>query len=73
MSHVARLGLFVSLALGLVVLLGTTPAAANDRTCDHLISAPRTSTVDITIAAAGTYCLATDLIMGRELHARQRH
>jgi hypothetical protein len=40
MAHVARLALVLTVTLGLVVLLGTAPAAANDQTRDQLISAP---------------------------------
>jgi len=51
------------LVLGLVALVGVPPVAANDQTCDKLISAPGTNLVGITISAPGTYCLATDVIM----------
>ena len=51
------------LALGLVVLIGVPPAAAQSQTCDRMISAPGANTVGITISAPGTYCLATDVIM----------
>jgi hypothetical protein len=44
MSQVARLGLPMTLALGLIVLLSALPAAANDPTCDHVISAPGSNT-----------------------------
>ena len=44
MSQVARLGLPMTLALGLIVRPGTLPAAANDQTCDHVISAPGSNT-----------------------------
>jgi len=65
MSHVARITVVpvFLLALSLAVLVDVPPAAANDQTCDHLISAPGSNTVGITISAPGTYCLATDVIM----------
>ena len=64
MFPIARPMLFGLLpVLGLVVLLGAHPAAANDQTCDHLISAPGLSTAGITITTGGTFCLATDIIM----------
>jgi hypothetical protein len=51
------------LALSLALLVAVPPAAAQDQICDHLISAPGSNTVGITISAPGTYCLATDVIM----------
>jgi hypothetical protein len=51
------------LALSLALLVAVPPAAAQSQTCDHLISAPGSNTVGITISAHGTYCLATDVIM----------
>jgi hypothetical protein len=56
MSHAARLGLLMTLVLSLAVLFGVPPAAANDQTCDKLISAPGANTVGITITAPGIYC-----------------
>ena len=63
LSYLMRVGLMLSLVLGLVVLFGASPAPANDQTCDHLISAPGSNTVGVTISAPGIYCLATDVIM----------
>ena len=64
MPQIARLSVLATLlALSLAGLLRVPPAAANDQTCDHLISAPGLSTAGITISTGGTYCLATDVIM----------
>jgi hypothetical protein len=57
------------LVIGLVVLLGVSPAAANDQTCDNLISLPGPQTVGYTITAPGIYCLDTDVIMAASFTA----
>ena len=65
MSPIARLTVVpILLALSLALLVGVPPVAANDQVCDHLISLPGTQTVGYVIGAPGTYCLATDVIMG---------
>ena len=63
MAHVARLALFMSLTLALVMLLGAPPAVALDQACDHPISAPGTTVGTITISTPGLYCLTTDVVM----------
>src|SRR5262245_27897329 len=69
MSYFARLALFLFLTFGLVVLPDATPATAQEQNCDHLISAPGSNTVGITISAPGIYCLATDVIMAASFTA----
>jgi len=59
MSPVARFGPLTTLPLGLVLLLRIPPMAAQDQTCDHLISTPGTIT-RTTISASGHSEVAAD-------------
>jgi hypothetical protein len=60
MSPVARFGPLTTLPLGLVLLLRIPPMAAQDQTCDHLISTPGTTTGTITISASGHLEVSAD-------------